>query len=422
MTVTTFFENPFVKKLQAWAGKLAANRYLTAVSGGLMVSMGLILLGAFFQIISSLPFWPQAVREMLLAPYNMTMGLMSLVAAFGIAYVLAGGFKLKQLSAAVVSAILFLMVAAPAQTVVLEGGDTMTVLDTAALGGVGIFPAILVALVSVRITKLCVEKKIVLTMPDVVPPFLADSFSSIIPLLFNVILFHGLNVLLRQTMGTTLPMAIIGLLSVPMGALTSTPGIFVMAFVAPALWIFGIHGTMVVFAVLLPLYMPAVLQNGALVEAGQAPVFSPVLITFSMAAVGGTGCTLGMCILGLRSKSEQIKAVCRAAIVPGLFGINEPVIFGLPIVFNPILAIPYIFGSLAVVALNLIFYSVGFLKPPFVLMMSLMPIGVGEFLTTLSWTNVIFPFLMIPVLMLIWYPFFKIYERQLIEKEKEAVQ
>lgn len=425
-----FFESKFAKGLQKFGEKLGSNRYLMAISGGLMGTMGLMLVGAFFQIIANLltifgaTTNDSTLYQFLIAPYNMTMGIISLVAAFGIAYILAKSFKMKAMPAGIVSVVIFLLVAAPAQTVELSSIDpatgvntTMTVLDTTSLGGVGLFTAIIVGLLTVRITKFCQDKKIVIKMPDVVPQFLADAFSSMIPLLFNVILFHGVNFLLQQFMGVTLPLAITGILSIPFGAITSLGGMIILGIFCLLMWVFGIHGTMIGFIVIMAPMMEAILKNGALVEAGQAPVFAPIMLFGALAMIGGTGNTLGLVILGLRSKSEQIKVVSKAAIVPGLFNINEPVIFGYPIMYNPILAIPYILNPIIVMVLSYFGYTLGILKPGYILLMSLMPIGVSEFLGSMSWTNLVFVFLMIPVTMLIWYPFFKIYERQLVQKE-----
>jgi len=414
--MSNFFESSFAKKLQGYGEKFSGNQYLSAITSGLMIAMSTIMVGAICQILSVIPF-PDTVKAILTVPYNMTTGILALIAAFSIAFVLAGSLKQKPLSNAIMSAALFLMVAAPAQSVTLENGSSMTVMDTSSLGGIGLFTAIIIALLSVRITKFCKDKNIIIRMPDVVPQFLADSFSNIIPLLINVIIFHGLNTILQYTVNMTLPLAIMYVLAIPLSFLTSTVGIFIVALFALILWIFGIHGTMIIMSLMLPSYMQAVMSNAELVAAGADPVFTPVLMVFQIAAVGGTGCTLGLAILGWRSKSEQIKAVSRAGLVPGLCNINEPISFGMPIVYNPILAIPYVITPVVMMLIYYLGMSVGILKAPHILMVSILPLGVGEFLGTLSWTNVLFPFLMIPVTMLIYYPFFKIYENQLVTKE-----
>lgn len=121
----------------------------------------------------------------------------------------------------------------------------------------------------------------------------------------------------------------------------------------------------------------------------------------------------------LFGKSEQSKAVAKAGLVPGWFGINEPVTFGFPIMYNPILGIPYVLVPIVVFLLNVFLTKIGFLKISYIMSMSLLPMGVCEFIGTLSWTNALFPYLMIPVSMLIYLPFFKVYDNQKLKEEQE---
>jgi PTS system, lactose/cellobiose family IIC component len=425
--MSKFFDSKFAKSLQKFGEKLGSNKSLSAISGGLMGTMGLMLVGAIFQILATLLALFNvienggAVYNILLAPYNMTMGIISLIVAFAIAYGMAKAIKINPLSAGINSLVIFLLIAAPAKTVILaDGVSTMTVMDTSFLGGTGLFTAILVGLISVRVTKFCEDKNIVIKMPDVVPAFLANAFSAMIPLFINVILFYGINLLLTSTLGMALPLAITVILSIPFQAVSTLGGMIILGMFCTLMWTFGIHGTMIGFMILMPLLMQAILGNAELVAAGQQPVFNPVLLFTSIAMLGGTGNTLAISILGLRSKSEQIKAVAKASIVPAIFNINEPVIFGFPVMYNPILAIPYILNPIVVMLLGYFGYMIGFLKPAYIMFMSLMPIGVSEFFGTMAWQNVVFVFLMIPVTMVIWFPFYKVYERQLIEKEAAA--
>jgi PTS system cellobiose-specific IIC component len=179
---------------------------------------------------------------------------------------------------------------------------------------------------------------------------------------------------------------------------------------------------MVVLIPLMPVLIQAIMTNGALVAAGESPVFHPIFLILPGigGTLGGTGCTIGLVLMGLRSKSAQIKAVSRAGLVPAFFNINEPVAFGMPTVYNPILAIPYVVTPFVTMVLYWVGYSTGFLTPPYIYMMSFMPYGMGEFMVSMSWINLIFPFLLIPVSMLLWLPFYKIYERQLVAKEAAA--
>lgn len=430
------------EKLLPIGNFLANEKHFAAIQAGLMTTIGLTLIGAIFQIIASPPItaeimesggllktlfggwynFAQQYKDILMVPYNMTIGLFSVTVAFSIAYNLAKKYGMSALSSGIVSLTMFLMVAAPATTHVLADGSTITTLSTTYMGGAGLFTAIIVALVTVEITWLCKKYKLEVKMPDSVPQFLQDSFSSIIPLLLNVIVLYGLNVLIKNITGVLLPDLITGLLMAPLSAVNSVPGILFLIFIGNLLWICGVHGTMILYPIYIPLLIEAITKNTALVAAGQDPVFSPVMIIAAMTMVGGTGNTLGFVMLCLRSKSEQLKAIGKVGIIPSFFGVNEPVLFGAPLVYNPILAIPYIFGSMILGLIMWAGYAIGFLQPGYILIMSLFPLGVANFLTSMSINNFIFCWLMIPVTIVMWYPFFKIYEKQLVEKEAISKQ
>lgn len=421
------YESQFMKNLQRFGEKLGSNKILSAISGGMMASMGVILVGAFFQIIAimstllKLSTTDSAFYQFCMTPYNMTMGLISVTVVFGVAYTYAKSLHMKTLVNGFNAMLLFLMVAAPAKTVILEGGKTVfTGLDTSSLGGVGLFTALFIGILSVRITYFFEKNHIVIRMPEVVPQFLQDSFSSLIPLVANVLLWHGLNTLVTKMFSVTLPMAITNLLATPLGALTSVPGIILCLLFATILWSFGIHGSMIVMTALMPFMIQYLTSNAALVAAGKPAEFAPIALFGVLACCGGTGNTLPLVVMGLRSKSEQLKAISKAAIVPGIFNINEPVAFGFPIMYNPILAIPYILNPALLVLIVWGGYAVHFFQPGYVTIMSVMPIGVGEFLTSMAWQNIFIPVVAFVVGFLLYLPFFKVYEKQLIAKEAAA--
>lgn len=419
---------------------LANQRHLSAISRGLMASIPLTIIGAVAQIVANPPVtqdiidnggflatvfggwfrFAQANTELIMTPYNMTMGLFSVVVAFTIAYELAKSYKMNGLSSGIISMIMFVMVAAPIRSIEVADGSQMDAMNTGLLGSPGMFAAIAIALISVSLTRLCRKYKLVVRLPDVVPPSLADSFTAMIPLLVNVIVIYGINVASLGLTGASAPELFIGLLMAPLSAANSIPGILFLVTLAGLLWVMGVHGTMIVYPVIIPFVIEAITTNGELVAAGQSPVFSPVMLFGTLAVVGGSGNTLALVLLSLRSKSEQMKAIGKVSLIPGFFGINEPVTFGMPIMFNPILAIPYILSPLILSGLTLLAYSVGFIRPSYILILTLMPIGVSSFLGSMYIGNLIFDFLMIPVCMLIYYPFYKIYERQLLAQEQGA--
>lgn len=424
------FESKFMKWLQKFGEKLGSSKVFSAISKSMMGTMAIILVGAIFQIVATIPTlfgWfttESATYKLIYAPYNMTMGLLSVFVVFMIGYNYAKSLGMKPMQNGIVALICFVMVAAPATTVTLaDGATTMTVLDTSNLGASGLFVAILIGILTVRLTHFCEKKNIVIKMPDVVPSFLSEAFSAMLPLLFNIIVWYGISTVLSTLTGgmMTLPLLITYILSIPLSAINTVPGMFVAVLFACLLWTFGIHGTMVVFIALMAIMIQNISANAAAVAAGNQPQFYATMLTGAMACAGGTGNTFGLVLHGLKSaKSKQLKAVSKAALVPGIFNINEPVTFGFPIMYNPIMAIPYILTPLITMLIVWGGYAIGFFKPAYVLIMSLLPLFMGEFLGSMAWQNLFIPIVGIVVGLIVYYPFFKIYDKQLVEKEAAA--
>ena len=424
----SFFDSKFMKGLQKVGEKISMNKGFSAIQQAMMGIMAIILVGSVFQIICSVGTLLKlfeagsTIYNILYMPYNVTGGILSVYVVFMIAYSYGKALGLKPLQTGIVALACFLIVCSPATTYSLADGSTVTAMDTSYLGGTGLFVAILIGILSVRIMNFCIKKKIYIKMPEVVPPFLADSFAALVPMLINVIIWYGLSTILSVlTAGAlNLPLLITYILSIPIAALNSVPGMVVVFLIATLLWCFGIHGTMVVYIGLMAILMQVVTANAAAVAAGGQAQFYPVLLMGALATAGGTGNTFGCVLLGLRSKSKQINAVSKAAVVPGLFGINEPATFGYPIMYNPILCIPYILTPIITMLLVWLGYAIGFFKPAYVLVMSLMPMGVAEFFGSLAWQNIFIPVIGIVVGLVVFAPFLKAYEKILVAKEAEA--
>lgn len=419
---------------------LATEKHFASVSAGMMATIGLTLIGAIFQIIANPPVTAEMMaqggilptlfggwynfatkyKDILMVPYNMTVGLFAVSAAFAIAYQLSKKYDMPAMSGGIVSMTLFLMVAAPAKVYTLVDGSTVTGINTMYLGGAGLFTAILVALGSVEITRLCRKYNLVIKMPEVIPPFLGESFSALIPLLLNIGLFYGINIVLSMIdPALSIPTAVMAILSAPLGAINSVPGMLFICTFAALLWCCGVHGTMIIYPLVIPLMIEAFSSNAAAVAAGQKAVFYPVFLFACLSTVGGGGNTLGFVITCLmKAKSQQLKAIGKASIIPGIFNVNEPVVFGTPIVFNPIMMIPYVGGTLILGIIIWISYMIGFQDPGYILILSVLPIGIAGFMPAMSLKNAFFQILMIPVMALVWYPFFKIYDKQLYEREQ----
>lgn len=424
-----FFESKFMIKLQDFGQSLGRNKFLSALQATMMSLMGIIMVGAISQIICSvgsetmlnLFTSDSKIYSIIYLPYQFTMNSLSLwvVALFGYNY--AKNLKMKSpIMNAVDALVCFLLVAGA--LIISETGGTS--IDMTYLGAQGMFIGFLVVFLSVRIEKFCADKNIRIKMPDVVPPFLQDGFASILPLLFSAIIFLGISTIVTVASGGvyTVCSGFMALLGAPLNALTSVPGMFILCVFGALLWCFGIHGTMILVPIIMPLGIQAAVSNAALHAAGEPLIFYPVALFGSMAICGGTGNTLPIALLGLRSKSKQINAVAKISAAPGWFGINEPITFGMPIMYNPILCIPYVLNIPLVMLCTYIGYKVGFLQPAWISISALLPMGFAQYLSTLRWQNAIWDYLMLIPSTIVWYPFFKIYEKQLIAKEAAVLE
>lgn len=444
--------NKFIEFLQKhlvplgnWMTK---RKTLNAINAGMRISFPLIMIGCVLNIIANPPVTEQLLqgggilasflgawnnfattyRDILMTPYNMTMGIMGFVIVISASYSLAKDYKLDPLMTAIISMVMFLVVSAPAQDAVLysdavgaiangnaEGLSKISMMSTQFMGSMGMFVGIFVAIVSVNITRFCRDKKIEIKMPDSIPPFVALSFSSIVPLFFNLVIIYGADILLRSLVGASIPQLVIGILMPVVNTVTSPIAMFGLSMLSCLFWSIGIHGGLVNSA-LIPIFMSACLANGDLVNAGQAPVFQPIFMMIYSYA-GGMGCVLALSILMSKCKSQQLKAMGKMGIIPGLFGISEPIMFGTPVILNPILIVPMILSSAAVFVLGYIGFISGILVPPSVPILSVMPIGVGLFLSSNSITNFLFPFVGTALAMIIYYPFVKVYDKQKLDEE-----
>lgn len=419
-----FFESKFMIKLQDFGQSLGKNKFLTALQAAMMSLMGLIMIGAVSQIICAvgseslfnLFTTNDEIYKLLYLPYNFTMDLLSVWVVLLLGYQYSKKLNLKSPIISGINALVAFLIVASAIIKTESGAST---LDMSYFGAPGMFVGFFITFVSVHIEKLCIEKNVRIKMPDTVPQFLQDSFTSLIPLLFNCIIFLISNIAVKvMTNGSyTICSGFMKILGVPLGTLTSVPGMFVLCTFAAILWCFGIHGTLVIIPILMPLNMQAATTNAILHQAGQPLQFFPILLFNAMGVCGGVGNTLALALLGLRSKSKQISAVSKISAVPGWFGINEPIVFGMPIMLNPILCIPYILSVPILMLLYYIGYQVGFLHPAWIMIGGLLPMGFGQYLSTLRWQNAIWDYIMLIPATIIWYPFFKIYEKQLIARE-----
>lgn len=415
--------------LSPLGNKLGNQRHLQAISNGMMMSLALIVVGSIFLIIANPPMnldivdmntgniflkamiawkqWAVANYNTITIPYTMTMGLIGLVTAFGVSYSLAETYQMKPAINGIISMCVFLMIAAP----VTDGQLSMTY-----LGADGLFVALIVGLISVEICRV-VGQRIVFTFPESVPTAVTNFVNSLLPLAANIVIIYGLNLILMAVSGQSLPQFVMSILTPAISGVDNVwayMGIFAFSNI---LWLFGINGSSIIFPIVFTLGITNSGLNADLVNAGQQAENIMNLQMYRYAVLGGGGNTLGLVLLMCFSQVKHLKTIGRLSLVPGICGINEPVIFGAPIVLNPVLAIPFVLMPCISIGLGYLVQSLGLVSMGYIVDPSFTPFFAQGFLSALDIRNVIFMCVLIVISMAVYYPFFKVYEKSIAQKE-----
>lgn len=413
------------KKLSTPMAKLAEQRHLRAVRDGIIATLPLIIVGSLF-IIIGIPPLPQdwAITQFLKAnngvimlPYRMTMYIMTLYATWGIGYSLAKSYKLDGVTGGVLSAIAFLLTIVPVNV-----PDVGWMMPMANLGGGGMFVGILVSIFAVEVLRFTTVKNFRIRMPEQVPASVARSFEALTPTAIVVVIIGSITYYAKFDWH-----AFIGKIIQPLLSATDTlPSVWILVILVTFFWSFGIHGVSIVGSIARPLWLQLLDQNTAAAAAGQpltAIAAEPFFQWFIW--IGGSGCTIGLVIaLALFAKSSYGKQLGRAALVPGIFNINEPIIFGAPIVLNPTLIIPFIITPLVTATLAWIATSVGLVSRVVVTAPWTLPGPIGAFVATGGdWKASVLNIICIVISIVIYYPFVKIYDKKLLgEEQGEALE
>lgn len=412
----------FIRKtLVPVANKVDNNVYLTAIKKGMVVLTPALLLGSVAAIFPSIPeFIKASAVQNWFDQYGyifgllskVSLGLVGLYAVLAIAYFLSEQLKLYTIGSMILAAIGFLLVAMDVDE---NGNIIATHLDSK-----GLFAGIFIAIICVKIYQFFTKHKLVIKMPEGVPDFVSSSFELITPTAAIGVLFITIRAITdAMTGGTLLPQVIMELLAPAIGGLDSMWVIYLVLVLRLVFWFFGIHSA-VLSPILSPIAVQYLSENIAAHEAGEP--LTHVITGGTLSAFAnftGSGVTIGLVIAMLVSKSLRYKKVGAVALLPSLFGINEPVLFGVPIILNPVLMIPFIFGGAFVGMIPMICMKLGLLNypifdPPYV------PIFMEGFLTGFDWRAIIIQLVQIGLSFALYLPFFKVLERQELEQEKTA--
>lgn len=424
--IMEFLEN----KVMPIAGKMAAQRHLSAVRDGMILTMPLIIIGSLFLILANFPVQSYldymnahpTLKTSLLYPYRGSFELVALVATVGVAYRLAESYKTDPLASGVIALAAYFVVT-PITTFTV-GDATVTAMETAFFTSKGLFVGLLIALLTTEIYRKIVQKNIIIRLPDGVPPSVAKSFAALIPGFFAILVVWGIR-LLVENVGSfgSVHNVVITLLQEPLTKVgTSYIGVLVIFLIIGFLWMAGLHGASIVGAVTTPIWLQMTNENALAVQNNEVVQhiitneFKPLIF------IGGSGTTLGLVIaMLLFARSQQMKQLGKLSIGPGLFQINEPVLFGMPIVLNPMMLIPFLLAPLTCITIAYFSMDLGIVaKPIGVVPPWTTPPIIQGYLITGSISGAILQIVLFIVSFFIYFPFFKMWDNQKLEEERRA--
>jgi len=417
-----------IEKGKPFFEKISRNIYLRAIRDGFIAGMPVILFSSIFILIAYVPnawgfHWSKGVETFLMTPYSYSMGILAFFVGGTTAKALTDSMnrdlpatnQINFLSTMLASMVGFLLMAAePAK----EGGFL-----TAFMGTKGLLTAFIAAFVTVNVYKVCVKNNVTIRMPEEVPPNISQVFKDLIPFTISVVLLYGLQLLVKGTLGVTVAESIGTLIAPLFSAADGYLGITLIFGAYAFFWFVGIHGPSIVEPAIAAITYANIDVNLHLIQAGQ---HADKVITSGtqmfIVTMGGTGATLIVPFLFMWiCKSERNRAIGRASVVPTFFGVNEPILFGAPIVLNPIFFVPFIFAPIVNVwifkffvdTLNMNSFSVNL---PWV---TPGPLGIvlGTNFQVLSF---ILAGLLVVVDTIIYYPFVKVYDEQILEEERSG--
>lgn len=426
-------ENKFLSKLEKVllpiGDKIGNQKHLAAISTGMMMTLSLIVVGSLFLILANPPINVDLVNpetqniflkfmlnwkkfaienyEILTKPFNFTMGIVGLMTSFTIAYALSGNYNLNKSTSGLISMIIFLLVAAPIE----NNSIVMTY-----LGADGLFIAIILSLLTVEITML-IEKLDWKFKGEHIPPAVLSFMNALIPLLVNIIIIYGLSITIFVYTGKDIPSLIMMILTPALTIGNNIWGYVAIVVFGNLLWLFGINGTSIIFPLVFSLGIANTGINAELIKSGQEPQMLMNLQMFRVAILGGAGNTIGLVILMMRSRSQQLKSIGKLSFIPGICGINEPVIFGTPIILNPILAIPFLFMPIVSLSLTYVAQKIDLISMGYIVDPSFAPFFIQGYLSSMDIRNLIFTIFIAVLSIIIYYPFFKIHEKHMLEIE-----
>lgn len=417
-----------IEKGKPFFEKISRNKYLRAIRDGFIAGMPVILFSSIFILIAYVPnawgfHWSKDIETLLMTPYSYSMGILAFFVGGTTAKALTDSMnrdlpatnQINFISTMLASMVGFLLMAAePAK----DGGFL-----TAFMGTKGLLTAFIAAFITVNVYKVCVKNNVTIRMPDEVPPNISQVFKDLIPFTLSVVLLYALELVVKASLHVTVAESIGTLLAPLFSAADGYLGITIIFGAFAFFWFVGIHGPSIVEPAIAAITYANAEVNLNLIQQG---MHADKILTSGtqmfIVTMGGTGATLVVPFMFMwLTKSKRNRAIGRASVVPTFFGVNEPILFGAPLVLNPIFFVPFIFAPIANVWIFKFFVDT---------------LGMNSFTSNLPWTtpgplgivlgtnfqvlSFILAALLVVVDVIIYYPFVKVYDEQILEEERSG--
>lgn len=429
------FQEVLEKYVVPVATKISQQRHLAAVRDGLTVLVPVTIIGGFAILLAQPPVnasveptnfffsflcmwrdWAAANASTLLTPYYLTIGIISVYVVIGVSYQLSKTYKMNTISNLISVLLVFLCISGVPQAFT-SGEASVSAIPLTDLGAAGMFTAIVIALAVVEINHFFIVKKLVIKLPDSVPPNVAAPFNVLIPGIVNLILFMALNILCKSMLGTGIPGLIYAAFQPLISATGSLPSILLINVLMTIFWFFGIHGANMVGIVTTPLTTLGLTLNAEAYAAGKE---LPSIFAGAVNSVYGGWISYFavVIVIILFCKSSQAKSIAKIASVPAFFNINEPLIFGLPTVLNPFTLITFLICNNLNFAIVYFLMDSGFLGKFFVTLPFTVPAPLQAWLASMDPKSILVWVGLLVLDVVIALPFIKAYDKQLLTSEK----
>ncbi|MBY4959949.1 lactose-specific PTS transporter subunit EIIC [Streptococcus suis] len=417
----------FIEKGKPFFEKISRNPYLRAIRDGFIAAMPVILFSTLFLMVAFVPnifgfTWSDEAVAAIMKPYGYTMGIVAVLVAGTTAKSLTDAFnrqlpktnQINFISTMIASISGFLLLASDG----IEGGFA-----NGYMGTKGLLTAFLAAFITVNIYKVCVKNNVTIRMPDEVPPNVSQAFKDVIPYALSIFVLYGIDLVTRQFLGTNVAEAILKLFEPLFTAADGYVGITIIFGAYALFWFVGIHGPSIVEPAIAAITYANIETNFQLLQAGQhADKILTSGTQMFIVTMGGTGATLVVPFMFMwLTKSKRNKAIGRASVIPTFFGVNEPILFGAPLVLNPVFFVPFILAPIANVWIFKFFVDT---------------LKMNSFSVNLPWTTpgplgivmgtnfaplaFALAILLVVVDVLIYYPFLKVYDEQILAEEQSG--